>query len=110
MEETGEFIKTIGGKKRTLKFGILAVKRFDEVYGLDLFQRKSVLGFVGIIYVGLLGKANENDLPDNFSDDIAAEWMEDLTDEDIEKIVNLWEDSLGKFEKIMGKMSENQKE
>jgi hypothetical protein len=107
MQETGEFTKTMGGKKRTIKFGIVSVKRFDEIYGLDLFGRKSVLPIIGVIYCGLLTKAKENELPDNFSDDTASEWMEDLSDDDLQQIMKLWEDSLGKFEKILG-MNQNQ--
>jgi hypothetical protein len=93
--EEGVLILDVGGEKRTLKFGM----KGSKIIGEKLNEIKdTVNGFDQVtifLWGGLLSKAKENNLPADFSLEMALDWMDDLSRKEAELIVAMGIECLG---------------
>lgn len=77
----------IGGRVRHLKFGMLTLLTFGQLQSTtpspDDFDKHlvhdEVQALVQMTYCGLLARKQDNDLPSDFSLEMTAEWIDDLS-------------------------------
>lgn len=101
----------IGGKKRFLKFTISTMKRYDEKKGKDGAALALVMGNMMVALLELTEEAlsypdNENKLPEDFSNEMVSDWIDDLNKVDLEKLVKVMMESLKKFAAVFSDQTE----
>ena len=91
---TGEITVPIGGKPRTFKFGMLTLKLLENESRL-LSTTIEIYG--ATLWAGLMVRESVNDLPKDFSVDTVLDWMDDIDEGDLAKVLALSEKA---FERI----------
>ena len=93
-KQRGYYTLKIGGKNRTLHFSMNFWATFTELLEIsldqlgDLFQSGvSIKAIISIVYSGILTYDQENKKEIDYDIYDVGNWLEDITAEDIEKII-----------------------
>ena len=94
-KQRGYYTLKIGGKNRTLHFSMNFWATFTELLGIsldelgDVFQKGvSLKAIINIIYVGILTYDQENKKEIDYDNFDVGNWLEDITAEQIEKVMD----------------------
>jgi len=92
----------IGGQKRLLKFNLATMKRYDADAGQDgaalqLVTLSPMIGTLSLTKYALDFPGNENNLPEDLTDDLLADWIDELPDKNLEQLTNTLLLSIKKF-------------
>ena len=100
-KQRGYYTLKIGGKNRTLHFSMNFWATFTELLEIsldqlgDLFQSGvSIKAIISIVYSGILTYDQENKKEIDYDIYDVGNWLEDITAEDIEKIIKAMTESL----------------
>lgn len=95
----GEVEVSIGGKPRLLKFGTNQLAIFTQMHKVDLSEADFGMHHLrDLIYSALVAGAKKNKEEVTFDEWTVGEWIDDLPDEDLQKIVDSFTNSLPKGE------------
>ena len=99
-KQRGYYTLKIGGKNRTLHFSMNFWATFTELLGIsldelgDVFQKGvSLKAIINIIYVGILTYDQENKKEIDYDNFDVGNWLEDITAEEIEKVIQAMTES-----------------
>jgi len=99
-KQRGYYTLKIGGKNRTLHFSMNFWATFTDLLGISLdelgevFQKGvSLKAIINIIYVGILTYDQENKKEINYDNFDVGNWLEDITAEQIEKVIQAMTES-----------------
>ena len=99
-KQRGYYTLKIGGKNRTLHFSMNFWATFTELLEIsldqlgDLFQSGvSIKAIISIVYSGILTYDQENKKEIDYDIYDVGNWLEDITAEDIEKIIKAMTES-----------------
>jgi len=99
-KQRGYYTLKIGGKNRTLHFSMNFWATFTELLEIsldqlgDLFQSGvSIKAIISIVYSGILTYDQENKKEIDYDIYDVGNWLEDITSEDIEKIIKAMTES-----------------
>jgi len=99
-KQRGYYTLKIGGKNRTLHFSMNFWATFTELLGISLdelgevFQKGvSLKAIINIIYVGILTYDQENKKEIDYDNFDVGNWLEDITAEQIEKVIQAMTES-----------------
>lgn len=88
----GTLTVAIGGRERTLKFGMNTLAAYANLhtgspgdFGSQ-FSQNPIQAMIDMTYCGLQAKASENELPEEFSPYVVGDWIDELAQEDWERI------------------------
>ena len=92
----------LGGKSRLIKFGLSAMKRYDdsvekEGAALHLLMSSPMTALLGLTVFALTYDGNENDMPSDGLDDLVSDWIDDLDEKDLKRLVEAMMLSIKKF-------------
>ena len=95
-KQRGYYTLKIGGKNRTLHFSMNFWATFTDMLGVSLdeiggiFEKGvSLKAIITIVYAGILTYDQENKKEIDYDNFDVGNWLEDITSEDIEKIITL---------------------
>lgn len=95
----GEVEVSIGGKPRLLKFGTNQLAIFTQMHKVDLSEADFGMHHLrDLIYSALVAGAKKQKQDVDFDEWTVGEWIDDLPDEDLQKIVDSFTNSLPKGE------------
>lgn len=95
----GEVEVSIGGKPRLLKFGTNQLAIFTQMHKVDLSEADFGMHHLrDLIYSALVAGAKKNKEEVTFDEWEVGEWIDELPDEDLQKIVDSFTNSLPKGE------------
>lgn len=95
----GEVEVSIGGKPRLLKFGTNQLAIFTQMHKVDLSEADFGMHHLrDLIYSALVAGAKKQKQDVDFDEWEVGEWIDDLPDEDLQKIVDSFTNSLPKGE------------
>jgi len=95
----GEVEVSIGGKPRLLKFGTNQLAIFTQMHKVDLSEADFGMHHLrDLIYSALVAGAKKKKEAVEFDEWEVGEWIDDLPDEDLQKIVDSFTNSLPKGE------------
>ena len=99
-KQRGYYTLKIGGKNRTLHFSMNFWATFTDLLGIsldelgDVFQKGvSLKAIINIIYVGILTYDQENKKEIDYDSFDVGNWLEDITAEEIEKVIQAMTES-----------------
>lgn len=78
----------IGGKLRTFKFGMNALIAFSDLYTgaptdfAEQLDKNIFLTLRNMAYCGLVARAEENELPEDFSSEMVGDWVDEMAQQD----------------------------
>lgn len=92
----------LGGENRLIKFTISTMKRYDnnaekEGAALEHLMRSPMTALLDLTKLALTYEGNDNKLPENLSDDLVADWIDDLNEKDMKRLVEAMMLSVKKF-------------
>jgi len=91
----GEVEVSIGGKPRLIKFGTNQLAIFTQMHNVDLSEADFGMHHLrDLIYSGLVAGAKKNKEKVDFDEWEVGEWIDELPDEDLQKIVDSFTKSL----------------
>lgn len=90
LHTNGEVRVSINGKPYLLKFGMLAAKLAERhpAASDSMFDQ-----LAHILWIGLMSRVQENDLPTTFSQEDALRLLDDMSAEDVAKVVAAQKDA-----------------
>jgi len=95
----GEIEVSIGGKPRLVKFGTNQLAIFTQMHGQDLSEADfGMHNLRDLVYSALVAGAKNQKQPVDFDEWTVGEWLDELPDEDLQKIVDSFTNSLPKGE------------
>lgn len=108
--KTGEIKIDIGGRVRTLKFGMRAlqvVQRMTTATAtdappLDLADTATTLALP--VYAGIMARKDDNDLPAGFSVETVIDWLDDVSDDDLAAVLALSEESFNRLPNVAARV------
>jgi len=99
-EKRGYYTLDIGGKKRTLHFSMNFWATFTDIMEISLdelgtlfIKGVSLKAIINIVYVGILTYDQENKKEIDYNNFDVGSWLENVTAEEIEKIVQTMTES-----------------
>ena len=92
----------LGGKSRLLKFGLSTMKRYDdsvekEGAALHILMNSPMTALLDLSILALTFDGNKNDVPQENVNDVVSDWIDDLTDKDMKRLVEAMMASIKKF-------------
>lgn len=92
----------LGGKNRLIKFGLSAMKRYDDSVGkegasLHLLMLNPMLALLGLTVFALTYDGNKNNMPSEGLEDLVSDWIDDLNEKDLNRLVEAMMLSIKKF-------------
>ena len=92
----------LGGKNRLLKFGLSAMKRYDdsvekEGAALHLLMNSPMTALLDLSIFALTFDGNTNDMPTELVNDTVSDWIDNLSDKDMKRLVEAMMASVKKF-------------
>jgi hypothetical protein len=95
----GEIEVSIGGKPRLVKFGTNQLAIFTQMHKVDLSEADFGMHHLrDLIYSALVAGAKKNKETVDFDEWEVGEWIDELPDEELQKIVDSFTNSLPKGE------------
>lgn len=92
----------LGGKSRLIKFGLSTMKRYDdsvekEGAALHLLMNSPMTALLDLSIFALTFDGNTNDMPQANVNDAVSDWIDDLSDKDLKRLVEAMMLSIKKF-------------
>ena len=92
----------IGGVKRMLKFNLATMYRYDQEVGEDgafirVLTTSPLTAMLKMTKHALQWEGNQNDLPEPLTDDIVADWIDELPKSDLERITKAMSETVKKY-------------
>ncbi len=95
----GEIEVSIGGKPRLVKFGTNQLAIFTQMHKVDLSEADFGMHHLrDLIYSALVAGAKKKKETVDFDEWEVGEWIDELPDEDLQKIIDSFTNSLPKGE------------
>ncbi|MBD2705615.1 hypothetical protein IC229_33715 [Spirosoma sp. BT702] len=91
----GEYACQVGGQQRTFKFGNLTYKLIESKEATGNFDSMGI-----VLWAGLMVRHAQNNLPADFDVDMALDWSDEMSDDDLAAVFALSQKATSRIKNV----------